>query len=139
MDPFWQLVRGRSMLPALADGDEVLLEPAAKLAVGDVVVARVPSRRGTVLHRVIRLDGAWVVTRGDACLRRDPPVPRANVLFRATAFRRSGAGGTIPPAPGAFRRLWLRCVRRFESARGAPGRWWRARRSSSSTANGSSD
>src|SRR5512140_4032334 len=97
MLPFWQPVRGRSMLPTLREGDEVLLEPAAELALGEVVVARVPSRRGTILHRVVGLDGARVVTRGDACLRSDPPVPRANVLFRATAFRRPGTEGRIPP------------------------------------------
>lgn len=120
------------MSPALREGDEVLLEPVAELALGDVVVARVPSRPGTILHRVVGLEGARVWTRGDACLRSDPPVPRANVLFRATAFRRPGAAGPIPAAPGACRRLWWRWARRLASARGAPGRWWRGASSSTS-------
>ncbi len=42
-------VRGRSMLPTLADGATVLVEPSARPAAGDVVVARHPYERGLVL------------------------------------------------------------------------------------------
>ena len=95
------------MSPTLREGDEVLLETATSLTIGDVVVARVPTRSGTVLHRVIEADTGRVVTRGDACRRSDPPVPRAHVLFRATALRRAGLEAPIPGAP------WPPMRRRF--------------------------
>lgn len=42
-------VRGRSMTPTLPDGATVLVEPSARPAMGDVVVARHPYERGLVL------------------------------------------------------------------------------------------
>jgi len=47
------VVRGRSMLPTLAEGATVLVEPGATPAPGDVVVARHPYVRGlTLIKRV---------------------------------------------------------------------------------------
>jgi len=136
---FWQRVRGRSMAPALRDGDEVWLEPIGPVVAGDVVVARIPgSRTGTVLHRVVREDEQGVWTRGDACRADDPLSPRVNILFRATSFRRRGRVAPIPPPAGPTARGLWRARARLESAIGAPGRWWRARRcSSTSTGSGS--
>ncbi len=139
MLPFWQAVRGDSMLPALRDGDEVLLASPVEVTVGDVVVVRVPSRPGTILHRVVHREGARVVTRGDACLRNDPVLPRANVLFKALARRRQGTEAPIPAALGRNGRRWWRWGRRLASALAAPGRWWRGRPwCSTSTGSGSS-
>jgi hypothetical protein len=94
--PFWQPVRGGSMHPALREGDEVLLAPAAELSPGDVVVVRLPGRSGTLLHRVVEAGDASVVTRGDACAHLDPPAPRSAVLFRALARRRDGQEAPVP-------------------------------------------
>jgi hypothetical protein len=100
MRPFWQPVRGGSMRPTLREGDEVLLAPAVELSPGDVVVVRLPGRSGTVLHRVVSLADAGVVTRGDACAHLDPPAPRTAVLFRALARRRDGGEAPIPALDG---------------------------------------
>lgn len=110
--PFWLPVQGRSMLPTLREGDEVLLDSAAALALGDVVVLRHPTRSGTLLHRVIDVDEGRVVTQGDNCRRPDPPARRAQVLFRATIVRREGREGPIPPAPVRRRPWWRRIVAR---------------------------
>lgn len=105
---FWEPVRGTSMLPTLREGDEVLLETASSVSVGDVVVVRSPVRRGTLLHRVARIEGGHVVTRGDACPFDDPPVSRSQVLYRAAAVRRGERLLTVPPAPGPAHRLGRR-------------------------------
>ncbi len=61
------VVRGRSMLPTLAEGATVLVEPGAVPAVGDVVVAWHPHVKDLVLiKRVDALDtGGRAVLHGD--------------------------------------------------------------------------
>ncbi len=52
-------VSGRSMLPVLAPDDEVLVNPRAKVSVGDVVVARHPYRSDVrVIKVLVGLDQA---------------------------------------------------------------------------------
>jgi len=58
-------VRGRSMLPTLRDGDRLLVRPArrpAALAVGRLVVVRLPGGRGPAVKRLAHRmpDGWWV-------------------------------------------------------------------------------
>ena len=51
-------VSGRSMVPILIPGDEVLVHPRARLRVGDVVVAYHPYRAETLLIKeVSEIDG----------------------------------------------------------------------------------
>ena len=49
-------VEGDSMRPVLAPDDEVLIDPRAVLAAGDLVLARHPFRAGT---RIIKRLSAW--------------------------------------------------------------------------------
>jgi signal peptidase I len=138
MEPLWLTVRGRSMEPALAEGDEVLLSPLVGSPVeGEIVVAR-GRNGGLVLHRVVHASGGRIITRGDACRRDDPPVPPRHVLLRALEVRRRGRSGPIPPAPGALRRLRSRLAPRLASPLAALGRWWRVRPSSSTFTGGGS-
>jgi len=54
------LVQGDSMAPALSDGDTVLIDPRAAIAVGDIVLADHPYKSSvTILKRVsgIEADG----------------------------------------------------------------------------------
>ncbi len=135
MHGFWQTVHGRSMRPTLADGDEVLLEHlSSPPAPGDVVVAR-RSRGGLVLHRVVASGRAGIETQGDACAEADPIFPPRAVLFRATLRRRGGRVTPIPPRPAALRIRW-RLRRRLAPLTAALGRWWRARRSCSTSTRG---
>ena len=63
------VVRGRSMLPTLDDGTTVLADPGARPAVGDIIVARHPHRRGLLLiKRIAALD-----SEGRASLTGDNP------------------------------------------------------------------
>ncbi len=80
---------GPSMSPLIADGDTVILWQIARIRVGDVVLLRSPSGL-PMLHRVVRKMKDSVVTRGDACLEDDEPVPFASVVGRA--IRVSGRG-----------------------------------------------
>jgi nickel-type superoxide dismutase maturation protease len=50
-------VEGDSMLPTVRDGDAVLIETAFDLAVGDIVLAEHPYRKGVkILKRVAEID-----------------------------------------------------------------------------------
>lgn len=60
---------GRSMFPAIRDGEVVQVEPAANASTGDVVL--VDSTDGLVAHRVISSSGATAITRGDSCCETD--------------------------------------------------------------------
>ena len=61
--------RGRSMYPALADGDVVQVNASAIAQRGDV--ALVDTAEGLRAHRVIR-SANGIVTRGDCCFGEDP-------------------------------------------------------------------
>jgi len=65
--PTWGLVvvRGRSMLPTLRDGDRLLVRPTvrpAELTVGRLVVVQLPGGRGPAVKRLAHRmpDGWWV-------------------------------------------------------------------------------
>lgn len=93
-------VDGSSMWPSLERGSEVEIVPLRGAPrSGDIVFTSL-ARHGERLHRVVRTrpDGR-VQTRGDACLRLDPAVPRAAVL--GTLRRVRGRGGR-----------WRRCAPR---------------------------
>lgn len=60
--------RGRSMFPAIADGDVVQVEAGA---VGRGEVALVETADGFRAHRVVGMSN-HVVTRGDCCFGEDP-------------------------------------------------------------------
>lgn len=67
--------QGRSMYPAIADGDVVQVDPTATPAVrGEVVM--VESSEGLRVHRVIH-SGENMRTRGDCCFQSDDNVQSA--------------------------------------------------------------
>jgi signal peptidase I len=103
----WVLLEGRSMEPAYTSGDWLLVEPldgSRLIRPGEVVVAR----RGDLLvtHRVVRLRGGQVVTKGDASLLDDPPIPLGGVIGRVVAARRR-------PVLHRMMRRALRSIRPF--------------------------
>jgi hypothetical protein len=121
MEELWHKVKGRSMEPALVEGDEVRLAPLRALpGEGEVVVTR-GAAGGLLLHRVVAASRFAIVTRGDACGSDDRAVPVGHVLLRAVEMRRAGRTAAIPSAPGALHRLRARVAR----ARAAL-RWGRA-------------
>ena len=76
---------GRSMLPTIRDGDQLLVEPVNPSSIrrGDVVLAEY---RGLMrAHRVIELpsdDRSAFVMRGDALLSPDAPLDTKQILGR---------------------------------------------------------
>lgn len=84
-------VTGDSMAPFLRRGDAVWAEPAsvAGLRRGDLVV--VQRQRELVTHRVVKVDGAAVYTKGDNVSYLDAPVAVDAIVGRVVAVeRRSG-------------------------------------------------
>jgi nickel-type superoxide dismutase maturation protease len=93
------VVAGDSMLPALRPGDCLLVSRRARVAVGDVVVARRPQFEGLLLvKRVVRrADGGWWLLSDNAAAGLDDSrvfgvLPDecvlGKVLFRYYPFRR---------------------------------------------------
>ncbi|HET8775447.1 MAG TPA: S24/S26 family peptidase [Thermoanaerobaculia bacterium] len=80
--------RGDSMYPLIRDHDYLHVEPCAEVRVGDIVL--VLAERGLTAHRVVSVDGAVVVTRGDNAPAADDPVPREKVLGKVTSAIRDG-------------------------------------------------
>jgi len=81
---------GDSMYPLIRSGDRLLVEPVAPRALrrGDVVLARLD--RGLTAHRIVRIDGDTITTRGDNCDGDDPPFTPAQLLGRVRAVERDG-------------------------------------------------
>ena len=74
-------VRGDSMVPSFNDGEQVRIVPAGPdgLQPGDVV-AYVDAGHQIITHRVVRVGGDTLITRGDNRDHDDPPVPFERVL-----------------------------------------------------------
>ena len=87
-------VNGESMRPNLADGADVLVEPAKRGEVrrGDVVLAK--NRDGLRVHRIDALDSksCSVVLRSDTAHECDPPVSIDLRESRCTNDRRGNNG-----------------------------------------------
>jgi len=89
----WLAVSGRSMLPLIRDGDQVLVEFRPRvLGPGDVIVFRRDEQ--LVAHRVIRLmgegDQSFIAAKGDNVAAFDPPCPFQDVVGRVHASRSRG-------------------------------------------------
>jgi hypothetical protein len=82
-----ELAHRGSMSPTLEEGDRVTVVPFdSPPRAGEVVL----HRRGALLvaHRLLRLDGDWAVTHGDALATADPPVARAALFGRVVAVHK---------------------------------------------------
>jgi phage repressor protein C with HTH and peptisase S24 domain len=77
------LVSGVSMVPALRDGDCLVIHRGASVRPGDVVVARFRSRPGLlVVKRAVEpRDGGWLLSSDNPFV--DPPTGVADVEARA--------------------------------------------------------
>jgi putative nucleotidyltransferase-like protein/peptidase S24-like protein len=83
----WLTLKGGSMAPAVRDGDRLLVAPLDSHEPpreGEIVIAKRAGR--FVAHRLVATGREAVVTRGDACARDDPPLPREHILARVVAI-----------------------------------------------------
>lgn len=92
----WLVARGSSMSPAIPPGASVRIAPIDPQTVmpGDVLLAVHGDR--VTLHRLVRLDGAAVVLKGDNNWYRDAPIARTAILGRAEVVE---VGGQLHPIP----------------------------------------
>ncbi len=83
-------VAGLSMAPLLCPGDVVIVQ-LGKLQprLGDVVVRRQDG--ALVVHRVVKVTGEHIITKGDASLLADPPTTLDDILGVVTAIEGASA------------------------------------------------
>lgn len=94
--------RGGSMLPAIAPGDRLAFRACSADAVEPGQVVLIHYLGKLVTHRLVKRDGACVITRGDALPADDLPVDADAVLGVLVLHRR---GQRLLHAGG---RHWLR-------------------------------
>lgn len=101
---------GNSMLPFIKGGkDSVLLQKLSSVAVGDIVLVRLPGPR-YVLHRVIKEDGDTLTLMGDGNIAGTETCNKEDVMGTVVAVLK----GNRKVIPGKAR-LWrmLKPIRRY--------------------------
>jgi Peptidase S24-like len=101
---------GTSMLPAIAPGQQVVVQCGCEPAVGDVAVFRLNNQ--VMVHRVVAQAGKWLMTWGDANWLPDEPVEASQLI---------GMIRNVGPGPRSLLRIvlprvfatWLCPVERF--------------------------
>jgi len=100
------IARGGSMRPFLADGTPVMVRPLPRRLPRVGEIALVPWGGDVALHRVIRVRGGFVTTRGDGCASEDPPVAVADI--RGVAVHAIRRGRSLPlDGPGMRALGWV--------------------------------
>jgi hypothetical protein len=97
---------GWSMQPLVPSGSRVQFSSRERPVVGDVVLVRHPDN-SLVAHRLIRIAGDFLVTKGDACVAADGPVPRDRVVGCGVRLERSAGRRPLPLRSPWMRRLGL--------------------------------
>ena len=107
---------GRSMYPAIREGELITVEPvvASDVTLGDIVLYR--SERGLIAHRVVGssptqssvLSPHHFLLRGDASLSCDEPVEAHRILGRVVRVQRNGRSVALA-SPGA--KIWHKARR----------------------------
>jgi len=84
--------KGRSMLPCIADGDILHVQPVhpSRITVGDIVMFKADDQFKA--HRVIGRCGSMFFTRGDAARDYDPPVSGEEIVGRVVAAECPSSG-----------------------------------------------
>ena len=124
---YWWRPRGLSMVPAIRDGDRVLIAPVkvSALRLGDVVKFRLNG--GFRLHRLVcrghSREGDWFEFQGDTLTAPDARVGPDAIVGVAVAVERNGRVQRLDSLPARLRGLSRVAVKRLRSGRG--GAWWR--------------
>lgn len=71
-----------SMSPCISYGDTMYYEREFDLNIGDVYVFNNSKRNGTILHRLMYIDGDWCFFKGDHNTVMDEKINCSNVLLR---------------------------------------------------------
>jgi signal peptidase I len=92
---------GTSMVPAIHPGDLLLIQRVSlkEISQGDIIVY---AQRGVLMvHRVVRVDRPYLITRGDRALRNDPKVRPRELIGRVTLIQRGHRSLNLPALPSA--------------------------------------
>ncbi len=73
------LVLTDSMTPTLETNDFVIIKKAKDVSVGDIVVYKEKDSSIEVIHRVIKIDGEKITTKGDANNKEDNPIDKSQI------------------------------------------------------------
>ena len=92
---------GRSMYPAIGDGDHVQVDPSSQTKRGDVVMVETPE--GLRVHRVVA-SGNAIRTRGDCCVDYDSV---AGVLGSVRVVNGNATGFADRQKFGSVVRRWV--------------------------------
>ncbi|HNT67313.1 MAG TPA: signal peptidase I [bacterium] len=129
---------GRSMKPTFKNGQRLYVRPAVKrLRPGDVVVFAPHTGSQPIVHRVVAVSAAGLITRGDHNLKIDPrPVSATDLIGRVDFFQQQGQ---LHRVLGGCRGLLNAKLRWFRLACRAKAyivlfKWYRALVTSSSAA-----
>lgn len=89
-EPVRVTIQGGSMQPVYRSGDAVFVDPSGRSqpAAGQVITFM--QEDGLMTHRVVRVETAQVLTKGDAVRSFDPPIPRGQILGTVIAHERDG-------------------------------------------------
>ena len=77
-----------SMWPTLKKGDLIFIKGVKgkeEIQVGDIVVYQNP--KGFTIHRVVRMNGGTLVTKGDANNIEDSPIPYRDLIGKTVKFK----------------------------------------------------
>ena len=91
----WSLQR-----PVLNEGDLVFIQGGQALAdlkTGDIIVWRGVDGQGFTIHRIAKLNGSQITTKGDANFNADSPIEYDQVVGRALTWPARLAGGGNKP------------------------------------------
>ncbi|MEK7585517.1 MAG: signal peptidase I [Patescibacteria group bacterium] len=83
-------VTSGSMWPVLNEGDLVFIKGSLKLddlKIGDVIVWRGLDGRGFTIHRITKMEGEKIITKGDANFNPDDPIAFDQVVGRALTWK----------------------------------------------------
>jgi signal peptidase I len=103
------LACGDSMHPTIRDGQAICVErcPAEALSDGEVILAQ--AARGLTAHRIVgirkRSEGLEIITRGDNCLRNDPPLRAGELIGRVMGVQRKKCQSRLFDRPLTLLRL----------------------------------
>ena len=82
----WSVINGNCMIPLIATGDIVMIDPVKELKSGDLILVHGDP---PMVHRVVKIsrDG-YVITKGDASFTLDDPVQVGSIAGKVRAIVR---------------------------------------------------
>ena len=75
------------MQPLIKDGDYLTVRPVNHLKIGDIVLYSSPPDK-LIVHRINKIRGGFIITKGDSVFWQDSPVRREDILGKVIIIER---------------------------------------------------